>query len=164
MSTKGQSLLELVIVIAVAIIVISALTSATISSLRNANFSKNQLQATKFAQEGLEKVRSIRERNGLVLANFGTATTKFSDLWNIRLFDTCLPPPCNVNFLLDPVFNSLKQDDTAFETLTGDFQRSVKITDEPATYQTKKNITIIVSWIDVTGSHQSKLTTYLRKI
>jgi DNA-binding NarL/FixJ family response regulator len=44
----------------VAIIVVGALTFATIASLRNAQFSQNQAQATKLAQEGLEKVKSLK--------------------------------------------------------------------------------------------------------
>lgn len=163
MSNKGQSLLELVIVIAVAIIVIAALTSATISSLRNANFSKNQLQATKFAQEGLEKVRSIRDRDGFVIANFGSSTTKFSELWSVKLSETCAIP-CLVNFLLDPLNNSLTQNNSTAEDLGGSFQRWVKMTDDSTTFQSKKTITVIVTWVDFAGSHESRLTTYLRKI
>lgn len=164
MLSKGQSLLELVIVIAVAIIVIGALTSATISSLRNANLSKNQLQATKFAQEGLEKVRSIRDRDGTVTTPFGGSTTKFSELWNIKLYETCNPQPCDVNFLLDSVNNSLLQNNTAFENLGDGFQRRIRITDDSSAYQNKKTVTVLVSWVDFAGTHQSHLITYLRKI
>ena len=162
MLSKGQSLLELVIVIAVAIIVVGALTSATIFSLRNANLSKNQLQATKYAQEGLEKVRSLRERNGVVIANFGTSTTKFSELWNVKLSETCAIP-CIVNFLLDSVNNSLTQNNAA-EDLGGSFHRWVKITDDSATFQSKKTVTVVVTWVDFSGTHESRLTTFLRKL
>lgn len=64
---KGQTLLELLVVLSVSVIVIGALVFATIASLRNAQFAKNQAQATKLAQDGIEKVRSGRDRNLTVL-------------------------------------------------------------------------------------------------
>lgn len=162
MLSKGQSLLELVIVMAVAITVIGALTVVTISSLRNANLSKSELQATKYAQEGIEKIRSIRDRNGTVNTNFGTPTNKFSQLWGIQLNTTlCTPQPCN--FLLDSL-NTLTQNNTAFENLSGSFERRIKITDESSSYQNQKTVTVLVNWIDFSGSHESHLTTILRKI
>lgn len=69
---KGQSLLELVVSIAIAILVLGALTFAIITSLRNASFASNQAQATKLAQEGLENVRSTRDRGGAL--NIGINT------------------------------------------------------------------------------------------
>ena len=62
-SEAGQSLIELIVVTAVAVIVVGALTFATIASLRNAAFAKNQSQATKLAQDGLERMRSLRDRD-----------------------------------------------------------------------------------------------------
>lgn len=163
MSDKGQSLMELMIVIAVGLIVFAALTFATITSLRNAHFSRNQLQATKYAQEGVEKVRSIRDRDGSVVANFGTPITKFSQLWGVKLYEACNPQPCQVNFLLDPINNILTYDNNT-EDLGDSFQRRIIMTDNPTDYSTKKTIIILVSWVDFAGSHQSKLATYLRKI
>ena len=159
---KGQSLLELIIVVALALMVIAALTFATITSLRNAYLSKSSLQATKFAQEGIEKVRSIRDRDGSVSAGFNGGTNKFSQLWGIKLYEVCIPSPCN--FLLDPLNNNLSQNNTAAEDLGDSFKRSVKISDDTSSYQDKKEVTVIVNWVDFSGTHESRLTTYLRKI
>src|SRR5688500_13500203 len=60
---RGGSLLELVVVVAVGVLVVAALSFATISSLRNSQLAKNQAQATKLAQEGIERVRAMRDRN-----------------------------------------------------------------------------------------------------
>lgn len=79
---NGQSLLELVIVIAVMVVVIGALTFATIASLRNAQFSKNQAQATKLAQEGLEWVRTGRDRNKSISNLPSTQLGTFVTSWN----------------------------------------------------------------------------------
>lgn len=162
MLSKGQSLLELIIVMAVAIIVIGALTVVTISSLRNANLSKNQLQATKFAQEGIEKVRSIRDRDGTVTTNFGVPTDKFSELWGLQLYQVCTPQPCN--FLLDSLNNTLTQNNTAFESLADGFERHVKIADDNQTYQNRKTVTVLVNWVDFAGTHESHLRTILGRI
>lgn len=59
----GQSLIEVIIAISVGILVVTALTIATIFSLRNAQFSKNSAQATQLAQEGIDRVRTGRDRN-----------------------------------------------------------------------------------------------------
>lgn len=159
---RGQSLLELIIVVGLALMVIAALTFATITSLRNAYLSQSSLQATKFAQQGVEKVRSIRDRDGSVLTSFNGGTNKFSQLWSIKLYEVCLPLPCN--FLLNPVNNSLSQQTSAAEDLGGGFKRAVKIADDASSYQNKKTVTIIVNWTDFSGTHESRLTTYLRRI
>lgn len=60
--TGGQSLIEMVVAIAVVVIVILALVAITTTSIRNAAFSRNQALATKYAQEGMEKVRAYRDQ------------------------------------------------------------------------------------------------------
>jgi type II secretory pathway pseudopilin PulG len=61
--TKGQSLLEVVIALSVALIVILALVRVTIVAMRNAQFAKNQALATQSAQEAMETVRAYRDQN-----------------------------------------------------------------------------------------------------
>lgn len=60
---SGQSLLEVVMAMAIAVVVISGLVSAVTLAVRNSTFAKNQTLATKYAQEGLEKVRAYRDQN-----------------------------------------------------------------------------------------------------
>ena len=86
--SKGQTLLELIVVVTVGIVIVAALTFIIIFSLRNADLAKNQTQATKLAQEAVEKVRSIRDTDGGVTF---VAATKFSDLWAITLSSSCSP-------------------------------------------------------------------------
>ena len=59
----GQSLVEMVVAIAVVLLVILALVAVTTVSVRNASFSRNQALATKYAQEAVEKVRAYRDQN-----------------------------------------------------------------------------------------------------
>jgi len=61
-SEKGQSLLEVVIALAVVGLVIMALIRVTVISVRNAAFARNQVLATKYAQEWLEEARNWRDQ------------------------------------------------------------------------------------------------------
>lgn len=160
---KGQTLLELMVVIAVGIMVIGALTFATIASLRNAQFAKNQTQATKLAQEGIEKVRALRDRDGSVdyVRGDGSHTTKFSDLWNLNF--SCPTPPagnCYFWFLVDILSSSTA---SSYEPITGGFERQIQIIDM-GDGTAEKQVTSIVRWSDFSGTHESKLSTYLRKL
>ena len=60
---KGQSLIEMTGAIAILGIIILALIGVATISVRNASFSRNQVLATKYAQEAIEKVRAYREQN-----------------------------------------------------------------------------------------------------
>jgi len=58
---KGQSLFEVVLSLAVITVVIVALIILAYSSIRNANYSKNQTLATKHSQEVTEWLRGERD-------------------------------------------------------------------------------------------------------
>lgn len=161
MNSKGQTLVEMIVVISVGVLVVGGLVFATISSLRNANFAKNQTQVTKLAQEGIERARSIRNQDGAVSFSHGSGlnaqtTSKFSDLYGIQMSLTC--NPCN--FTINSTKTGLTYN-TPPETL-GNFTRKVTITDD-TNFATEKNVTVIVSWTDPTGPHESRLTTILTK-
>jgi len=58
---SGQSLLEMLIALAVMVLVILALVVVTTISVRNADFSRRQILATQYAQASIEEARSLRE-------------------------------------------------------------------------------------------------------
>ena len=168
-SDKGQSLMELVVVIAVIIIVVVALTFATIASLRNAQFSQNQVQATKLAQEGIEKIRTLRDRDTADAINYlkgdGGRATKFSDLWAVNL--SC-PANCYFyfNYASPPVLvgaTVANLENIPPPPAKLQFSRQVMIEDV-GNGQNQKKVTVITNWTDVSGPHESKLTTILGKI
>lgn len=68
---NGQSLVEVVVALAVALLVILALVRVTIVSMRNASFAKNQALATQYAQEAMENTRSLRD-------------TDWDTFWNLK--------------------------------------------------------------------------------
>lgn len=58
---KGQTLIEVLVGLASGVIVIGAITIATLSALNNAQFSENQNLATQYAQQAMEIVRNMRD-------------------------------------------------------------------------------------------------------
>lgn len=160
-SSKGQTMIELIIVLALVVIVVGALTFATIASLRNAQFAKNQAQATKLAQEGLEKLRSLRDRD-----------TSGAGIWFTAVnCSASVPETCpNVNPSSCPAdgcyfyFNA----SGALENGTSvnaesippdDFKRQFFIEGDV----NQKKVTVVVTWIDFAGKHESRLVTILTK-
>ena len=59
----GQSLIEVLASISVILLVIVGIVLATVFAIKGSAFSKNQALATKYAQEGMEKVRSDRDQD-----------------------------------------------------------------------------------------------------
>lgn len=157
LNTKGQTFIEMTVVISVGILVVSGLVFATISSLRNANFAKNQAQVTKLAQEGIERVRGIRDQDGTVNFSYnGNTTNNFSDLYSVKMSDTCNPCEFNINTTKTGLnYNTPKE-------VIGDFTRVIAISDD-TNFETEKNVAVTVTWESPAGSHKSKLETILTK-
>lgn len=60
---QGQTLIEVLVGLAAGVIVIGAITIATLNALNNAQFSENQNLATQYAQQAMEAVRNMRDTN-----------------------------------------------------------------------------------------------------
>lgn len=63
MKEKGQTLIEVLVGLSAAVVVISAITVAVVTSLNNAEYSRDQNLATHYAQEGIELVRNMRDQD-----------------------------------------------------------------------------------------------------
>lgn len=163
-SDKGQSLMELVVVIAVITIVVAALVFATIASLRNASFSQNQAQATKLAQEGLEKVRSLRDRDTTGVGIWSSSTSCGSSVPSTCPATQSSCPSGATNNCYFFFNNSGVLANGTWvnsEAIPPGFRRQFFIEDQGSD---QKKVTVVVTWIDFSGSHESRLTTILRKI
>lgn len=168
MNKKGQSLIELIIVISVGILVISALTFATIASLRNAQFAKNKIVATKFAQEGIETLKSARDRDGQIFGLRGGMDSWDDDaFWDQRINITCADP-CYFKLGTGGGITSLggggEVPGSAEKLQNSQFTRVIILADEGLSYQLEKTVTVLVLWSDFSGSHESRLTTVLRRL
>lgn len=186
-NSDGQSLMELVVVIAVMVIVIGALVFATIASLRNAAFSQNQAQATKLAQEAIERVRLGRDRNAAInIAGPNVTSWNGSGgngaLWNYHISGDCetksptkqeIEGSCYFNILADGSlqntgFNSkiMPVNAESIPAQNPVFKRAVIISDDlnddknfgNDDYISAKKVTAVVVWTDVSGQHESRLT------
>lgn len=159
-SNKGQSLIEVIIVASVGTLVVGAMVMVSIISLRNTSFAKNQLQATKLAQDGLEKVRSIRDRN--LDIKFGLEQTIISfDTLLAKDELTCDQPDISCFFTIKPDGILTSGIEITTEPTGNNMTRQILIEgDDP----TQKKVTAVVKWTDISGEHESRLTTILRKI
>jgi Tfp pilus assembly protein PilV len=59
---SGQSIIEVVIALALMVLVVLGLVKVTVSSINNSAFARDQQTATKYAQEGLERARKCKEQ------------------------------------------------------------------------------------------------------
>jgi len=175
---KGQTLIELIVVIAVSVIVVGALVFATIASLRNAQFAKNQVQATKLAQEGIERVRIGRDRNKAITILGTTNVNSWNGnssgvgaIWDYQIANGCASGISGTAcyFKLSPTGESLTYitSSPTFPDLGteefGQFKRAIILNDD-SSWRVQKTVTAIVRWVDFSGDHMSRLTTILRKI
>ena len=67
---RGQSLVEVLAALGIIAIVVSAAAGIIITSLNNVQSSKNKTLSTKYAQEGLEAVRELRNKNYTQFRNY----------------------------------------------------------------------------------------------
>lgn len=172
---RGQNLLELVVGVGLLTIVVGAIAVITISGLRNTQYSKNQVQATQFAQQNMEIVRSIRNSNyGICLQSDTTTCTAWQDIWTVN-FDTATPPsacssppcnfkilvPCNVRVgtIVEQKPYCLTYSPTRLTFLTR-FTSELIISDEAPG---QKKVTSKVYWDDPSGQHSSNLVSILSK-
>lgn len=89
-NARGQTLVEAIVAIAVAMVIVTAIVTLGIGTQRAANTSRNQNQNTRYGEEALELIRSIRDAN-LAASIKSTGLTcdpncKFTDLFSAANF------------------------------------------------------------------------------
>lgn len=129
---KGQSLVEAVVAIGISLVVITGLVVLAVGAVRTATLSKNRSLAVQYAQEGMEALRSIRDRNYNALPSPGGP---YRVVWTGSEWDT-LPN----------------------EEELGMFKRSFQVS-EPTSG--KLQFDLSVTWTDSAGAHSVDLSTYL---
>lgn len=70
----GQTLIEVLAAFGVAVVLVAAIAIAIVSALSNAQFSKNQNLATQYAQQGMETIRRMRNND---FAAFDTLSSSY---------------------------------------------------------------------------------------
>jgi Tfp pilus assembly protein PilV len=80
-NSRGQSLFEVVIALAISALIIVALVSLASNSIRNATFSRNNTLASRYAQEATEWLRGERDNDiNLFMTNVIIPTWCLKDL------------------------------------------------------------------------------------
>lgn len=169
LNLKGQTLLELVVGLGLLTVIVGALAIVTTNSLRNSQFSKNQVQATKLAQENMEKVRTIKSSDFGVCLQGESVCSTWENIWAVNFGrqqtgctigctfypeDGCTvtgdeEKPLCLRYQANPI--------SVGENFTG----QIIIEDEDVN---QKRVTSRVSWVDATGNHSSELVTILSRI
>ncbi len=84
-SQSGQTIIEAVVALMTILLIMTAIAIVIISGLYNSRFIKNQNEANKYAQEGMEFVRSIQTNDIEQFASYGLNSTYCLDEANSRL-------------------------------------------------------------------------------
>ena len=141
-SSRGQMLIESVVATLLVVLLVTGLISGTTASLRAGQSGRNRSQANKFAQEGIEMARTLRNSGWVPFFSRSVAAP------GVRLW--CLPkdnawPGSPASGIVDCDLN-----------IDNFFGRSVSFSwDDP-----RMVVVSSVRWNEGSGSHQSELTTY----
>lgn len=144
---SGQTMLELVMALTVALVIITAIVSVVTVSLRNSIFAKQQAEVTRFAQEGMEWVRTEKEKDwGTFYSKSGVATQRFC-INALTWPNPDIRVPCSGSSYIGSTiyYRDLELIQREKLGLAGDNETV--------------EATIIVSWNDSRGRHSSRLTT-----
>lgn len=135
---QGQSLIEVLAALAIAVLVILALVHITTISIKNAAFARNQALATKYAQEAMEWLRSQRDSSWTNVLSKATA----SGTYCLNVLNWSSASSCS-------------------STLSGTlFKRELIFSDVDST---SLNAKISVVWIDDDETHRSELNSTFTK-
>lgn len=149
----GQGLVEVLASLAIAMIVLTALTVASVTSIKNANLAKNTSQANSLAKQGMDSVRAYRDANPTAL--FSPA--KQDGCYKINTSD---PTSLTDNFVGMYTCGTAAAQDVIAGT---PYTREVALDMNPAECPTPSGvstntcakITVTIYWTDSTGTHKS---------
>lgn len=136
-SRRGQSLIEALAAIAVTMLVVTSLVGLGVSAIRSATVSRNRASAVSYAQEGMEAIRSIRDRGYGELNSFECVGGAKKIYWSGSRWEC----QSGAEAIPDSIFT---RSFTASEVTPGKLQVAVQVT-----------------WIDNAGSHTMNLDSYL---
>lgn len=138
-NNKGQTLVELVVVLAVVGMIVTGVVSIAAVSVRNARFSKDQASASRYAQEAMEWIRQERD-------------TSWSGFYNRRDRTYCMPT------LSWSQTSGCNSDQFISNT---QFIRTATLAPLTPLDENSVQVDVSVSWSDARGSHQSRMSTVL---
>lgn len=135
----GQSLIEVIVSVGIAVILAIALISAGLISNKTARSARDNTQATKLAEQAIEQIRVFRDRQGYGALAVGTCYTL-----NTSASD---PASWNLSTASCPAGESIMLNNTVFVRMFSIADASTVT--PPAS---KRLITVTVSWNESGGT------------
>lgn len=160
---SGQTLLEMVFLLGLALVIVTGLTVTTINGLKNSRYSQNQVQATSLAQDAINQVRSFRDQDCKVAVGPSGSETKYG--W----YDS-EPPPIegiftqftgSLTFKIDGCGLKEAPKDDLPASVKNDFTRVITLERLERAGTNQIRVRVRVTWSDITGDHNSELVTIL---
>ena len=121
---KGQTLIEVLVALAAAGVVITAITAVVTTSLSNAQYIRDQNSATNYAEQGMEIIRHLRD----------------SDIASFRSYSG--------DYCLGKGQTSLGTNQSNCGINVDNFERAVSIDQSPGCAANVAKVTLTVSWTD----------------
>lgn len=153
-NNKGQSLIEIIVVLAVVIAVVGGMVMVSFNSLKNSSFARNQIKATKYAQQGIDNVRYIRYSNCPITYNMGSYRW---DGTGSLIWDAALTG--SETFTANSTTCTMAQGTEGL--IDNQFTRTINLTTFQESSKKFIKVSVFVKWNDVSGNHQSNLETVL---
>ncbi len=160
---RGQTIIEVLVALTTAVVIIAAITIAVLTALRNAQYSNAQNTATRYAQEGMEFVRFLRDSNYPEFAKLESVPTQYclgKGSTTLQKDDgTNQSKPCTtIGVVLDNGFSRI----VTFESNDAYCDPLQPPTPAPTIANTSKKVTVTVAWTDAkcpnsTNCHEAKL-------
>lgn len=160
LNSKGQSLLEIAVSLGLITIIITVLTITTINGLKNSQFAKNQVLASSYAQQGIELVKAMRQRDCQIILSNSTVYRWFDNTGTPKLVwsteaanEAAFAVNNSATFTANNSLCRLQQAASAEVLEEGAFLRTTKLERIDTGVM---QVTVIVTWNDFSGSHQAK--------
>lgn len=184
-SSSGQTLIEALAAITIAVIIVTSLVTLGITTQRAASTSRNQNQNTRYGEETLELIRSIRDaklagsvRGMTTLTCNSTNSCSFADLYNspyvgvtpvyFTLSSGLVTGGCTSGASTVDCYQLSKNANSNPITISSTvYSRAIKIWDTGSTTDANdpedkvKFVEVLITWSDQGGTHTSDTTTKL---
>lgn len=142
---SGQTLIETVAAMAVAVIMVAALVGLGILAVRTAMTAKKKAISTRLANQAMEATRIYRDTGGYSELSNGCLTIQSDG----SIDEETGPGLCT------PAFPKV-------HPLNDDFQYKIEISEKSGECEnTCRVINVVVQWVDAGGTHPVELETYL---
>lgn len=174
-SQKGQGLIEVLAALTIAMVVLTALSVAAVTSVRNATFAKNQNQANAYARQTMDGIRAYRD---LYKTHFFNVKSEGCYILSNNIVQDLAAD--GITPLSDPltqVIGSLPCKDAATvgdTSLGSGFVRKIMLDKDgnftpptkcpaPINANSCVNVVVYVQWTDASGDHSSELSSIFGK-